>query len=93
MTAPKPRVESDARARRDRTRRRPAQSRPPRKGAPNANELDARDLYRPCDLAAPFETTSELADLDVAIGQERALAALDLAVGMRGDGYNLFVSV
>src|SRR5690606_4392979 len=36
-------------------------------------------------------TTAELPDLDVPIGQSRALAALEFGVGMRNPGYNLFV--
>jgi lon-related putative ATP-dependent protease len=49
-------------------------------------------LYRHCDAELPsFNTTAELEDLDVAIGQSRALAALEFGVGMREPGYNLFV--
>jgi lon-related putative ATP-dependent protease len=55
-------------------------------------ELAPADLYRSCDPGTlPFATTAELEDLDVAVGQGRALAALEFGVGMRADGYNLFV--
>jgi lon-related putative ATP-dependent protease len=55
-------------------------------------ELAPEDVYRSCDLASlPFATTAELEDLAVAVGQGRALAALEFGVGMRADGYNLFV--
>jgi lon-related putative ATP-dependent protease len=54
--------------------------------------LPASELYRRCDPELlPFATTAELADLDVPIGQDRALAALELGVGMSAQGYNLFV--
>ena len=57
-----------------------------------ASELAPEHLYRKCDIdSLPFTTTAELQDLDVAIGQARALAALQFAVGMRAHGYNLFV--
>lgn len=56
------------------------------------HKLEAQQLYRHCDKSAlTFETTAELTDVEYAIGQERALAALDFAVQMDGDGYNLFV--
>jgi lon-related putative ATP-dependent protease len=49
-------------------------------------------LYRHCEAELPsFKTTAELEDLDVAIGQSRALAALEFGIGMRDPGYNLFV--
>ena len=48
-------------------------------------------LYRACDDSLSFATTAELADLDEAVGQSRALAALEFGVRMRRHGYNLFV--
>ncbi|HUO66307.1 MAG TPA: ATP-binding protein [Gammaproteobacteria bacterium] len=57
-----------------------------------SGELAPHDLYRTCNSdSLPFTTTAELEDLDVAIGQGRALAALRFAVGMHAHGYNLFV--
>ncbi len=54
--------------------------------------LDAAELYRRCDSAKfKFDTTAELAALDGIIGQGRALAALQFGIGMRSEGYNLYV--
>jgi AAA domain len=39
-----------------------------------------------------FTTTDELPELDVAIGQERALRSIDFALGMTDGGFNLFLS-
>mgnify|MGYP000016031149 CR=1 FL=1 len=53
--------------------------------------LPADALRRVCDLERlPFETTAELPDLPEPVGQERALDALRLAVGMRRPGFNVF---
>jgi lon-related putative ATP-dependent protease len=54
--------------------------------------LAAESLYKHCDASAfSFDTTTELAELDIAVGQQRALSALEFGVRMTGDGYNLFV--
>ena len=54
--------------------------------------LAAETLYKHCDTSAfSFGTTAELAELDIAVGQQRALSALEFGVRMKGDGYNLFV--
>jgi lon-related putative ATP-dependent protease len=54
--------------------------------------LPPEALYRRCDPAdLPFATTAELEDIDVTVGQTRALAALDFGVRIRNHGYNLFV--
>ena len=45
-----------------------------------------------CDASKlGFETTEELKDLTGAIGQDRAVAALDFGVHIDSDGYNIFV--
>lgn len=44
----------------------------------------------PDDLG--FETTSDIAPLNGTIGQERAVSALELALDIEADGFNLFVS-
>lgn len=55
-------------------------------------ELSAERLYQTCDDSLlDFETTSDLPDLNDILGQERALGALHLGVGMRHEGYNLYV--
>ncbi len=54
--------------------------------------LAAESLYKHCDPKTfSFGTTAELAELDIAVGQQRALSALEFGVRMTGDGYNLFV--
>ncbi len=59
---------------------------------PRSKALDPDRLYRACDLSQlDFATTAELEPLAGPLGQERALEALNFGVGMRHDGYNLFV--
>ena len=54
--------------------------------------LDAAALCAHCDPAhLTFETTAELADLAEVIGQPRATDAIQFGIGIRRDGYNLFV--
>jgi hypothetical protein len=56
-------------------------------------EVRAENLHTVCDPdSLGFETTDEVAQLEGTIGQERALSALELAVDIDADGYNLFVS-
>lgn len=53
--------------------------------------LTADQLYRRCDAAAlPFASTAELAPADGPLGQDRAVAAVRFAIGMRSSGYNLY---
>jgi len=48
-------------------------------------------LYRRCDeTELAFKTTAELEPLDEPLGQDRAVAAVRFAIGMRQPGYNLF---
>jgi lon-related putative ATP-dependent protease len=54
--------------------------------------LGAEDLYKRCDPEQfTFETTADLDDLREIIGQARVLEALRFGVGVRRDGYNLYV--
>jgi len=54
--------------------------------------LDTAVLCAHCDPRQfGFETTSELEDLTEIIGQARAMDAIRFGVGIRRDGYNLFV--
>jgi predicted ATP-dependent protease len=39
-----------------------------------------------------FRTTDELAAVDTAMGQDRAVAAIEFGVGIRREGYNLYVA-
>jgi lon-related putative ATP-dependent protease len=54
--------------------------------------LQPEQLNRRCDPAGlDFETTAELEPLDGSIGQDRASEAVRFGIGMRQQGYNLFV--
>ena len=49
-------------------------------------------LYCPCDFGdLAFETVDQLPELVAPVGQERALSAVQFAIGIRRDGFNLFV--
>jgi lon-related putative ATP-dependent protease len=49
-------------------------------------------LRRKCDPERlPFETTAELVDFEGELGQERAVGALHFGLGIRREGYHLFV--
>jgi lon-related putative ATP-dependent protease len=53
--------------------------------------VPADQLYRSTDLSAvPFDTTDDLEAFDGLLGQERAEEALELGLGVEGDGYNIF---
>ncbi len=54
-------------------------------------ELAPELLYRRSDPAQfDFSTTADLPDLEEVIGQPRAVAAVQLGIGMRRDGFNIF---
>ncbi|WP_438951523.1 Lon protease family protein [Porticoccus sp.] len=54
--------------------------------------LPAERLYRHCDPATlPFGDTTELEHLDNYYGQDRALDALRFGLGIRHEGYNIYV--
>jgi len=53
--------------------------------------LEPAALRRSCDPARfAFKTTAELPDSPLVLGQDRAVAAVQFGIGIRGDGYNLF---
>jgi len=59
--------------------------------SPRPGGLEPAQLRQRCDPAGlPFGTTAELEDLSAAVGQSRALGAIEFAVGMQREGYNLF---
>src|SRR5882724_10494875 len=59
--------------------------------APPGQPLPAASLYRRCDPAElPFELCSELEAAPGLIGQERAIEALNFALRIRGNGYNVY---
>jgi lon-related putative ATP-dependent protease len=54
--------------------------------------LATDELFHPCDLSSlAFATTRELETLPVSIGQERAVEAIELGIGMPHRGYNLYL--
>ena len=58
----------------------------------NALPLDARALYRPCELSLlDFSTTAELPPARAGIGQGRAVEAVYFGVDIDRPGFNLFV--
>jgi lon-related putative ATP-dependent protease len=60
---------------------------------PKRLELKPSELRRVCDPSIfKFKDTSELASLDVVIGQERAVQAIEFGLNMRSPGYNIFVT-
>ena len=57
-------------------------------------ELTAEQARRRADLSAvAFRTTADLEPLITMVGQERAVQALHLGLGVPQQGYNIFVSV
>ena len=55
--------------------------------------LTADQVTAPCDPAwLGFRTTDELPVLEAVFGQERAVRAIEFALGMSAPGYNLFAS-
>jgi AAA domain len=62
-------------------------------GSPRSpRELSAEDLRFSVKIDCPFASTQELGGTKEFVGQERALAALDLGLGVFAGGYNIFVS-
>src|SRR6266568_1664900 len=58
------------------------------------HELTAEQARRRADLSsATFRTTADLEPLITMVGQERAVQALHLGLGVPQQGYNIFVSV
>ncbi len=62
------------------------------KTAAPGRELSAADLRFASKLAGDFISTRDLSRATEFVGQERALAALELGLGVGGNGYNIFVS-
>ena len=54
-------------------------------------QLTTDQLYTTCDISQfNFNTTEELADMGVIIGQERALGAIHFGLGVEQQGFNVF---
>ena len=55
--------------------------------------LNAESLFRATDAQAlGFRSTAEVPDIDSAMGQDRAIAAIEFGVGIQREGYNLYVA-
>jgi len=53
--------------------------------------LDPSQLYKPCDISdLAFASTDELEDIDLAVGQERAIESLKFGIRIAKKGYNVF---
>ena len=62
-------------------------------GLRDSLRLTADQVTAPCDLTwLSFQTTDDLPVLDAVFGQERAVRAIEFALGMSAPGYNLFAS-
>ena len=55
-------------------------------------ELSAEELRFSVSLDGGFKSTAELAQVEDFVGQERAVAPLELGLGVAGGGFNIFVS-
>ncbi|MCP3960069.1 MAG: AAA family ATPase [bacterium] len=54
-------------------------------------ELRPEELYRKCEPELlEFETTADLEPAERVLGQPRAVAAVDLGIGIEREGYNIF---
>ncbi len=66
---------------------------PSLQAAPPAEELPARETDSAVDWnALQFKTTAELEPLNEIIGQSRALAALEVGLGVQQPGYNIYAA-
>lgn len=53
--------------------------------------LDPSQLYKPCNVEQlKFNSTKELEDIDIAVGQQRAVEAVKFGIRMDKNGYNIF---
>ncbi|MGZ5580712.1 MAG: Lon protease family protein [Methylobacter sp.] len=53
--------------------------------------LDPSQLYKACNVEQlKFNSTDELEDIDIVVGQQRAVDAVKLGIRMHKDGYNVF---
>lgn len=53
--------------------------------------LDPSQLYKPCNVEQlKFSSTEELEDIDIVVGQQRAVDAVKLGIHMHKNGYNIF---
>ncbi|MBL7005157.1 MAG: AAA family ATPase [Gammaproteobacteria bacterium] len=53
--------------------------------------LTPSQLYKPCNIEQlKFRSTEELEDIDIAVGQQRAVEAVKFGIRMHKNGYNIF---
>lgn len=53
--------------------------------------LAPSQLYKPCNLEQlKFASTDDLEDIDIIVGQERAMEAIKFGIRLRKSGYNIF---
>ncbi len=53
--------------------------------------VDPTQLYKPCDLSQlSFNSTEELEDIELTVGQERAIEAIKFGIRIPQKGYNIF---
>lgn len=53
--------------------------------------LNPSELYKPCNVEQlKFNSTEELEDIDITVGQQRAVEAVKLGMRMNKNGYNIF---
>jgi lon-related putative ATP-dependent protease len=53
--------------------------------------LDSSQLYKPCNInELTFDSTEELADIDITVGQQRAMEAIKFGIRIHKNGYNIF---
>jgi ATP-dependent Lon protease len=65
---------------------------PANESSTRPRELSAKDLRFETKIGGKFASTRELSGAREFVGQERALAALELGLGVGSSGYNIFVS-
>jgi lon-related putative ATP-dependent protease len=60
---------------------------------PSRYRVEPERLRRRCDPGSlDLTTTADIAPLEVAVGQPRALEAIEFGLDMKGDGYNVFAT-
>jgi hypothetical protein len=53
--------------------------------------LAPSQLYKPCNVEQlKFDSTDELEDIDITLGQERAMEAIKFGIHIHKSGYNIF---
>ena len=53
--------------------------------------LDPSQLYKPCNVEQlKFDSTEELEDIDITVGQDRAMEAVKFGIHIHKNGYNIF---